>query len=260
MGAHAFNLPFVELNSASAGESEGKTQVPQRSDCASDSLINGLSIDISAPSPALTIHADPKNNTPAPDLTIKGEGGRQARRVSRRIGPKMVSKKDSKIRDLLGLPSYISLPQVATSLFALVHMKAWMPPSETHVGFLAPPFWRRTSCSFHPLSSKRNYITRRCTQEVARGRDIFVVLIIRITITTILQRVWFASDSFGASLVAQMVKHLPAMQKTWVRSLGQEDPLEKEMATLSSTLAWKIPWTEEPGRLQSMGSQRVGQD
>lgn len=77
MGAHAFNLPFVELNSASAGESEGKTQVPQRSDCASDSLINGLSIDISAPSPALTIHADPKNNTPAPDLTIKGEGGRE---------------------------------------------------------------------------------------------------------------------------------------------------------------------------------------
>ena len=54
-----------------------------------------------------------------------------------------------------------------------------------------------------------------------------------------------------------MVKRLPAMQETWVRSLGQEDPLEKEMATHSSTLAWKIPWTEEPGRLQSMGSQRV---
>ena len=54
------------------------------------------------------------------------------------------------------------------------------------------------------------------------------------------------------------VKHLPAMQETWVRSLGQEDPLEKEMATHSSTLAWKIPWTEKPGRLQSMGSQRVG--
>ena len=59
------------------------------------------------------------------------------------------------------------------------------------------------------------------------------------------------------SLVAQMVKHLAAMRETPVRSLGQEDPLEKEMATLSSTLAWKIPWTEEPGRLQSMGSQRV---
>ena len=51
-----------------------------------------------------------------------------------------------------------------------------------------------------------------------------------------------------------------AVQETWVQSLGWEDPLEKEMATHSSTLAWKVPWTEEPGRLQSMGSQRVGQD
>ena len=58
--------------------------------------------------------------------------------------------------------------------------------------------------------------------------------------------------------MAQMVKHLPAMQETRVRFLGQEDPLEKEMAIHSSTLAWKIPWTEEPDRLQSMGSQRVG--
>ena len=57
-----------------------------------------------------------------------------------------------------------------------------------------------------------------------------------------------------------MVKRLPAKQETQVRSLGQEDPLEKEMATHSSTLAWKIPCTEEPGRLQSMGSQRVGHD
>ena len=63
-----------------------------------------------------------------------------------------------------------------------------------------------------------------------------------------------------ASLVAQTVKHLPAIWETRVRSLGQEGPLEKEMATLSSTLAWKIPQTEEPGRLQSMGSQRVGHD
>ena len=58
--------------------------------------------------------------------------------------------------------------------------------------------------------------------------------------------------------VAQMVKNLPAMQETQVRSLGQEDPLEKEMATHSSIFAWRIPWTEEPGRLQSMGLQRVG--
>ena len=62
------------------------------------------------------------------------------------------------------------------------------------------------------------------------------------------------------SLVAQTVKHLPAMRETWVRFLGQEDPLEKEMAIHSSTLAWRIPWTEELDRLQSMGSQRVGHD
>ena len=61
-------------------------------------------------------------------------------------------------------------------------------------------------------------------------------------------------------LVAQRVKRLPAMQETWVRSLGQENPLEKEMATHSSTLAWKIPWTEKPDRLQSLGLQRVGHD
>ena len=57
-----------------------------------------------------------------------------------------------------------------------------------------------------------------------------------------------------------MIKRLPAMQETWVLSLGHEDPLEKEMATHSSTLAWKISWMEEPGRLQSMGLQRVGHD
>ena len=59
-------------------------------------------------------------------------------------------------------------------------------------------------------------------------------------------------------LVAQTVNPLPTMQETQVRSLGQEDPLEKEMAAHSSTLAWKIPWMEEPSGLQSMGSQRVG--
>ena len=60
--------------------------------------------------------------------------------------------------------------------------------------------------------------------------------------------------------MAQTVKHLPVTQETWVQSLGQEDPLEKKMATHSSTLAWKIPWMEEPGGLQSMGSQRVGHE
>ena len=59
-------------------------------------------------------------------------------------------------------------------------------------------------------------------------------------------------------MVAQMVKNLPAIQETWVRSLGWKDPLKKGMATRSSILAWKIPWMDEPGRLQSMGSQRVG--
>ena len=60
--------------------------------------------------------------------------------------------------------------------------------------------------------------------------------------------------------MAQTVKRLSTMWETWVQSLGWEDPLEKEMAIHSSTIAWKIPWTEEPGRLWSMGSQRVGHD
>ena len=64
--------------------------------------------------------------------------------------------------------------------------------------------------------------------------------------------------TFLASLVTQTVKNLPAVQETWVRSLGQEDPLAKGMATHSSILAWRIPWTEEPSRLQSTGSQKVG--
>ena len=61
-------------------------------------------------------------------------------------------------------------------------------------------------------------------------------------------------------LVAQTVKNLAAMQETWVRFLGLEDPLEEGTATHSSILAWRIPWTEEPGGLQSVGSQRVGHD
>ena len=65
---------------------------------------------------------------------------------------------------------------------------------------------------------------------------------------------------YMTSLVVQMVKNLPAMQETQVQSLGQEDPLEKGMSTYSSSLAWRIPWTEEPGSLQSTGSQRVRHD
>ena len=60
--------------------------------------------------------------------------------------------------------------------------------------------------------------------------------------------------------MAQMVKNLPAIRETWVLSLGEEDPLEKGMATHSSILAWRIPWTEEPGGLQTIGLQRVGRD
>ena len=63
-----------------------------------------------------------------------------------------------------------------------------------------------------------------------------------------------------ASLVDPVVKNLPAVQETWIRFLGWEDPLEKEMVTHSSILAWKISWTQEPGGLQSMGLQRVGHD
>ena len=65
-------------------------------------------------------------------------------------------------------------------------------------------------------------------------------------------------DEPYGSQVAQMVKYWPAMWATWVRSLGQEDPLEKGMATHCSILSWRIPWTEEPGGLPSMGSQRIG--
>ena len=66
--------------------------------------------------------------------------------------------------------------------------------------------------------------------------------------------------NLASALVAQMVKNLPAMWETWVQSPDQEDPLEKETAIHSSILAWRIPWTEEPGGLQSMGSQRVRND
>ena len=71
---------------------------------------------------------------------------------------------------------------------------------------------------------------------------------------------WRLEVNRGASVVAQMVKNLPAMQEAWVQSLGQEDPLEKGMATHSSILAWRIPKTEKPGRLQSLGLQRVRHD
>ena len=72
--------------------------------------------------------------------------------------------------------------------------------------------------------------------------------------------IYFYLTQNRASLIAQLIKNLPAMQETWVRSLGWEDSLEKEMATHFSILAWRIPGTEEPGGLQSMGLQRVRHD
>ena len=77
---------------------------------------------------------------------------------------------------------------------------------------------------------------------------------------TILKIAFFLWSVWWSSQVAQRVKNLPAMQETWVWPLGREDPLEEGMATHSSILAWRIPWTEEPCGLQSIGLQRVGQD
>ena len=74
---------------------------------------------------------------------------------------------------------------------------------------------------------------------------------------------WGFTENYSpgrASLVAQRLKHLPAMRETWIQSLGWEDPLEKDMATHSSILAWKVPWTEKPDRLQTIGLQRVRHD
>ena len=94
--------------------------------------------------------------------------------------------------------------------------------------------------------------------EKSMNRGAWQATVTGITKSWTLNDLHFTSLPRGASLVVQRVKCLPAMQETWVQSLGQEDPLEKEMATHSSTLAWKIPWTEKPGRLQSIGSRTVG--
>ena len=88
-----------------------------------------------------------------------------------------------------------------------------------------------------------------------------VIQIINIEGFYFFRGIWIFYKSFRmASLVAQLIKNLPVMLQTWVRSLDQENPQEKEMATHSSIFAWRIPWTEEPDELQSMESQRVGHD
>ena len=84
--------------------------------------------------------------------------------------------------------------------------------------------------------------------------------LLKLKIFTQMLKINTMSNNLTASLVAQRLKRLPAMWEMWVQSLGREDPLEKEMATHSSILAWRIPWMEELGGLQSTGSQRVGHD
>ena len=88
--------------------------------------------------------------------------------------------------------------------------------------------------------------------------SMFICVVTHVSASFIILHLCICTTLFKTCLVAQTVKHLPTMRETWVRFLGWEDPLEKEMATHSSTLARKIPWMEEPGRLQSVESQRVG--
>ena len=111
------------------------------------------------------------------------------------------------------------------------------------------PFVKTNACCWDPWNRKQIqcYPGRLETFYVLESALILWILI-----------PWILIPSFPfdwASLVAQLAKNLRAMKKSWVRSLGQEDPLEKEMATHSSTLAWRTPWTEEPGRVHSIGSQ-----
>ena len=95
-----------------------------------------------------------------------------------------------------------------------------------------------------------------------KGKRLRIFFILKLLTSEVVELITFRFSLYkayhGASVVAQMVKNLPAMQETWVQSLGQEDPLEKGMATHSDIHAWRVPWTEEPGGLQSMRSQRVG--
>ena len=118
--------------------------------------------------------------------------------------------------------------------------------------------------SLYLIMFKFNFLSIRSLEQKTLGNKIVLKMIKDFSKTFQLLRelllVWIFSSRvilFWASLVAQRVKRLPAMQETWVQSLGQEAPLEKEMVAHSSTLTWRIPWTEKPGRLQFMGLQRV---
>ena len=108
-----------------------------------------------------------------------------------------------------------------------------------------------TESTVQPPTSPSQANTRQCDSKAKQGVLSFNVGILLST----------TSDSvFRVSLVSSMVKNLPPVQETWVQSLGWEDFLEKGMATHSSILAWRIPWIEEPGKLQSKELQRAGQD
>ena len=128
--------------------------------------------------------------------------------------------------------------------------------------FLLPPlWWRKLICK---LPDGRDWWWEKLVLALV-GRSLLHKALIQLSAdgwgcSSSLLIFWPQPSCLWVSLIAQMVTNLPAVQETQVQSLGQEDPLEKEMATHSSILTWKIPWTEEPGELQSMGSQRVGHD
>ena len=154
---------------------------------------------------------------------------------------------------LLGIPKWITI------IYKIQSQLITPGPSSGRPSLTSSPSLPSSSYSFLPLASKAGYppvmenLLRNLNLPNPPQPSCSTFNTSRRNDPSFPPKTW-------ASLVARMVKHLPAMRETWVRFLGQEDPLEKEMAIHSSTLAWKIPWTEEPDRLQSMGSQRVRHD
>ena len=151
--------------------------------------------------------------------------------------------------------SHWCYPTISSSVTPFSSSNVILPKPETHSFLLFPCFTssRKSSLTY----STFHLMSLTFTQLVLYHFHLFK----RFSFQHIFKMKFFCIFSLSwASQVAQMVKCLPAMRETRVQSLGWEDPLEKEMATHSSTPAWKIPWMEEPGRLQSTGSQRVGHD
>ena len=118
-------------------------------------------------------------------------------------------------------------------------------------------FWIYQDCWNAQIATNYLFIL---TCKIAKRSHIQVCIRIKTLSLCLTSGILYFVNHLGASLVAQMAKHVSAVRNTRVRSLGWEDPLEKEMAAHSSSLAWRIPWTEEPGGLQSMGSLGVGHD